>query len=138
MMAKLDEQINRLGLWAVLVVLITFVITLFLPLDAPGGLGATQVERVDWLQINQSSLYFGLDQSTACHDGAHRRVSQHNLANQTHQPAARPHCRPRHRAHRLLSFSYQSSLPFGASRNWHKSSQPVRRAAIWRAFCFRF
>ena len=29
MMAKLDDQINRLGLWAVLVVLITFVITLF-------------------------------------------------------------------------------------------------------------
>ena len=95
-MAKLDEQINRLGLWAVLVVLITFVTTLFLPLDAPGGLSATQVERVDWLQEQPKHLYFGLDQSTACDDGAHRRVSQHNLANQAHQPAARPHCRPRH------------------------------------------
>ena len=59
MMAKLDEQINRLGLWAVLVVLITFVITLFLPLDAPGGLSATQVERVDWLQDNQSTFILG-------------------------------------------------------------------------------
>ena len=37
MMAKLDEQISRLGLWAVLVVLITTVITLFLPLDVPDG-----------------------------------------------------------------------------------------------------
>ena len=137
-MAKLDEQINRLGLWAVLVVLITFVITLFLPLDAPGGLSATQVERVDWLQEQPKHLYFGLDQSTACHDGADRRVSQHNLANQTHQPAARPRCRPRHVRIIYCLFSYQSSLPFGASRNWHKSSQPVRRAAIWRAFCFRF
>ena len=59
MMANLDEQINRLGLWAVLVVLITFVITLFLPLDAPGGLSATQVERVDWLQGNQSTFILG-------------------------------------------------------------------------------
>lgn len=58
-MANLDEQINRLGLWAVLVVLITFVITLFLPLDAPGGLSATQVERVDWLQGNQSTFILG-------------------------------------------------------------------------------
>jgi len=59
MMANLYEQINRLGLWAVLVVLITFVITLFLPLDAPGGLSATQVERVDWLQGNQSTFILG-------------------------------------------------------------------------------
>jgi len=59
MMAKLDEQISRLGLWAVLVVLITTVITLFLPLDVPDGLGATQVERVDWLQINRGAFILG-------------------------------------------------------------------------------
>ena len=59
MMAKLDEQISRLGLWAVLVVLITTVITLFLPLDVPDGLGATQVERVDWLQMNRGDFILG-------------------------------------------------------------------------------
>ena len=59
MMAKLDDQINRLGLWAVFVVLISFVITLFLPLDVPDGLGATQAERVDWLQINRAAFILG-------------------------------------------------------------------------------
>ena len=59
MMAKLDDQINRLGLWAVFVVLISFVITLFLPLDVPDGLSATQAERVDWLQINRVAFILG-------------------------------------------------------------------------------
>ena len=58
-MAKLDDQINRLGLWAVFVVLISFVITLFLPLDVPDGLSATQAERVDWLQINRGDFILG-------------------------------------------------------------------------------
>ena len=59
MMAKLDDQINQLGLWAVFVVLVSFVITLFLPLDVPDGLGATQAERVDWLQINRAAFILG-------------------------------------------------------------------------------
>lgn len=58
-MVKLDEQISRLGLWATLVVLITFVITFFLPLDVPNGLSATQAERVDWLQGSQSAFILG-------------------------------------------------------------------------------
>jgi len=55
----LDEQLNRFGLWSAVVFIATLVISLFLPLDVPGGYGAENVDRVDWLNENRGMFILG-------------------------------------------------------------------------------
>lgn len=57
--ATFDEQLNRFGLWSAVVVLVTLVISLFLPLDVPGGYGAEPADRVAWLNANRGVFIFG-------------------------------------------------------------------------------
>jgi len=53
---SLDEKINRLGLWSAVIVIVTAVISVYLPLDAPGGYNAEHADRVAWL-INNRELF---------------------------------------------------------------------------------
>ena len=50
---SLDDNINRLGFWSAIVVIVTAVISVFLPLDAPGGYTAEHADRVTWLSNNR-------------------------------------------------------------------------------------
>lgn len=50
---SLDDKINRLGFWSAMVVIVTAVISVFLPLDAPGGYTAEHADRVTWLSNNR-------------------------------------------------------------------------------------
>jgi len=50
---SLDEKINRLGLWSAVIVIVTAVISVYLPLDAPGGYNAEHADRVAWLSNNR-------------------------------------------------------------------------------------
>lgn len=50
---SLDDNINRLGFWSAIVVIVTAVISVFLPLDAPGGYTAEHADRVTWLNNNR-------------------------------------------------------------------------------------
>lgn len=50
---SLDDKINRLGFWSAIVVIVTAVISVFLPLDAPGGYTAEHADRVTWLSNNR-------------------------------------------------------------------------------------
>ena len=50
---SLDNRINRLGLWSVVVLIVTTVISLYLPLDVPGGYNAEHADRVAWLSSNR-------------------------------------------------------------------------------------
>lgn len=56
---ELDGQINRFGVWSAVVAIVTIVISLFLPLDVPGGYSALQADRVDWLIHNRSLFIVG-------------------------------------------------------------------------------
>ena len=53
---SLDFQINRLGFWSAIVVLATGIVSLFLPLDAPGGFSAEHTDRVAWLSANSGAF----------------------------------------------------------------------------------
>ncbi len=55
----LDEQLNRFGLWSAVVVISTLAISLFLPLDVPGGYGAEHADRVEWLNSNRGVFILG-------------------------------------------------------------------------------
>ena len=50
---SLDEKINRLGLWSAVIVIVTAIISVYLPLDAPGGYNAEHADRVAWLSNNR-------------------------------------------------------------------------------------
>lgn len=50
---SLDDKINRLGFWSAIIVIVTAVISVFLPLDAPGGYTAEHADRVTWLSNNR-------------------------------------------------------------------------------------
>lgn len=50
---SLGDKINRLGFWSAMVVIVTAVISVFLPLDAPGGYTAEHADRVTWLSNNR-------------------------------------------------------------------------------------
>ncbi|MFT6434774.1 MAG: hypothetical protein ACJAVI_002824 [Candidatus Azotimanducaceae bacterium] len=54
-----DEQVNRFGLWSAFVVVATLAISLFLPLDVPGGYGAEHADRVAWLNANRGVFILG-------------------------------------------------------------------------------
>lgn len=52
----LDYQFNRLGFWSVIVVIVTTVVAMFFPLDAPGGYTAEHADRVAWLSANRGAF----------------------------------------------------------------------------------
>ena len=56
---SLDYQINRLGFWSVIVVIVTGVVSMFFPLDAPGGYTAEHADRVAWLSANRGVFIAG-------------------------------------------------------------------------------
>jgi hypothetical protein len=56
---SLDDQINRLGFWSVIVVIATGVVSMFFPLDAPGGYTAEHADRVAWLSANRGVFIAG-------------------------------------------------------------------------------
>jgi len=51
-----DYQVNRLGLWSVLVVILTALMSLFLPLDIAEGYQAEHVDRLVWLVANREDF----------------------------------------------------------------------------------
>jgi hypothetical protein len=59
MTTTLDDQINRLGFWSAVIVLITAIISFFLPLDVPGGYSADHADRVAWLSANRGTYILG-------------------------------------------------------------------------------
>lgn len=73
---SLDYPINRFGFWSVIVVVVTTVVSMFLPLDVPGGYDAAYVDRVAWLSanrgtfiaawVNQIAAMFSLSAALAC------------------------------------------------------------------------
>ena len=50
---SLDKKIDRLGLWSAVIVILTAVISVYLPLDVPGGYNAEHLDRVAWLSNNR-------------------------------------------------------------------------------------
>lgn len=73
---SLDYPINRFGFWSVIVVVVTAVVSMFFPLDVPGGYNAEYVDRVAWLSanrgtfiaawVNQIAAMFSLSAALAC------------------------------------------------------------------------
>lgn len=73
---SLDYSINRFGFWSVIVVFVTAVVSMFFPLDVPGGYNAEYVDRVAWLSanrgtfiaawVNQIAAMFSLSAAFAC------------------------------------------------------------------------
>ena len=55
----LNYQVNRLGFWSAMVVIATGVLSMFFPLDAPGGYAAEHVDRVAWLTANPEMFIAG-------------------------------------------------------------------------------
>ena len=55
----LDRQINRLGLVSVIVVVLTTLVSFWLPLDVPNGFEAQHADRVDWLTANRGIFIIG-------------------------------------------------------------------------------
>ena len=56
---SLDYQVNRLGFWCAIGALATGVISMFLPLDAPGDYNAEHAERIAWLNDNRDAFIAG-------------------------------------------------------------------------------
>jgi hypothetical protein len=56
---SLDYQINRFGVWSVVVAIATGVIAMFFPLDVPGGYTAEHADRVAWLSANRGAFIAG-------------------------------------------------------------------------------
>jgi len=57
--SSLDNSINRLGFWSVFVVIVTAIISLYLPLDAPNGYAIEHSDRVAWLSNNRELFIAG-------------------------------------------------------------------------------
>jgi hypothetical protein len=55
----LDYQINRLGFWSVLLLIASGVVSMYLPLDIPGGSTAEHSDRVAWLSTNRGAFIAG-------------------------------------------------------------------------------
>ena len=55
----LDHQVNRLGLWSAVVVIITSVVAMLLPLDAPEAYNAEHADRIAWLNANRGAFIAG-------------------------------------------------------------------------------
>ena len=56
---KLDFQVNRFGFWSAVVVLVTSIVSFFLPLDVPGGYAVAHADRVEWLNANLDTFILG-------------------------------------------------------------------------------
>jgi heme/copper-type cytochrome/quinol oxidase subunit 1 len=56
---SLDYRVNRLGFWCAIVVIVTLVVSFFLPLDAPGVYTAEHADRVAWLSANRNTFILG-------------------------------------------------------------------------------
>ena len=50
----LDHQVNRLGFWSAVVVVITSVVAMLLPLDAPEAYNAEHADRIARLNVVDS------------------------------------------------------------------------------------
>jgi hypothetical protein len=57
--STLNQQISRWGFWAVIVFVITAVLSMFLPLDIANGYAANHADRVQWLQHNRGLFIAG-------------------------------------------------------------------------------
>ena len=55
----LDLQINRLGLVSFIVVVLTTLVSFWLPLDVPNGFEAQHADRVEWLNANRGIFIIG-------------------------------------------------------------------------------
>jgi len=55
----LDHQVNRLGFWSAVVAIITSVVAMLLPLDAPGAYSAEHADRIAWLNANRGAFIAG-------------------------------------------------------------------------------
>ena len=55
----LDYQINRLGLWFAMLLIVSGVVSIFLPLDIPAGAAAEHADRVAWLSTNRGAFIAG-------------------------------------------------------------------------------
>ncbi|MDG1389452.1 MAG: hypothetical protein P8P79_13525 [Halioglobus sp.] len=55
----LDYQVNRLGLWSAAVVIVTSVVAMLLPLDAPEAYNAEHADRIAWLNANRGAFIAG-------------------------------------------------------------------------------
>lgn len=54
----LSYQINRFGFCSAIVVLLTTVVSMFFPLDVPGGFSAEHAHRIAWLNDNRGGFIF--------------------------------------------------------------------------------
>lgn len=57
--STLSHQINRAAFWSTVIALGTGVVSVFLPLDVPGGYEATASARVAWLAANSGPFILG-------------------------------------------------------------------------------
>ena len=55
----LDYQINRLGFWSVILVIVSGAVSMYLPLDIPAGSTAEHADRVAWLITNRGAFIAG-------------------------------------------------------------------------------
>ena len=52
----LDNQINRVGFWSGIIAIVTAVVAIFFPLDAPGAYLAEHADRIVWLNENRGDF----------------------------------------------------------------------------------
>jgi len=55
----LDYQVNRFGFWSAAVVIVTSVVAMLLPLDAPEAYNAEHADRIAWLNANRGAFIAG-------------------------------------------------------------------------------
>ena len=55
----LDYQINRLGFWSAILVIVSGVVSMYLPLDIAAGAAAEHADRVAWLSNNRGAFIAG-------------------------------------------------------------------------------
>jgi hypothetical protein len=56
---SLGYQVNHLCFWSVIIVIATGVVSMFYPLDVPGGYAAEHADRVPWLSANRGVFIDG-------------------------------------------------------------------------------
>jgi hypothetical protein len=56
---RLSYSIYKLGFWSAIMAIVTAVVTVFTPLDAPGGFSAEHADRLAWLNANRGVFIAG-------------------------------------------------------------------------------
>ena len=56
---SLDMQLTKLGFWSAVTLIVTGVLSTFLPLDIPAGVSAEHTERIAWLSVNSGVFIAG-------------------------------------------------------------------------------